>query len=97
MHDLADHIDQDVLVIDRRLPLGAWDHFKPFTVVFIAPHSRLRFLGKHIERVFHLRDQVLQNSIRHITNEEIRLWVAVRQELIQQIRGFRNHGAHSGY
>jgi hypothetical protein len=33
--------------------------------------------------MLHLRHQILQNGIRHIANEEIRLRVAVWQELIQ--------------
>ena len=96
VHDLADHIDQDVLVIDRRLPLGAGDHFEPFAVMLIAPDRRFGLFRQHIEGMFHLRDQILQHRICHIANEEIRLRVAVGKQLIQQIRGFRNHAAYSG-
>ena len=39
VHDLTDHIDQDILVVDCGLSLGARDHLEPFVIMFVTSNG----------------------------------------------------------
>ena len=80
--------------MDRRLPLGAWDPLEPLVVMLIATNGQLRLLRRHIKRMFHLQDQILQNGIPHVTDEDVGLRMPIGQRLIENIRGIRSQRLH---
>jgi hypothetical protein len=93
-HDLADAIDQDILVIDRRQALDAGGDFQPVIAVAIALDGGFRLLGQRIERMLHMLHHVLQNSVRHIADEQIMLRVTIGQKRRKRVRVFSYHSMH---
>ena len=92
-HDLADAIDQDVLVIDRGQPLDAGGDLQPVVAVAVALDRGLGLLRQRIERMLHMLHHVLQHRIRHVADEQVVLGVAIGQKRRKRVRVFSYHGA----
>lgn len=58
--------------------------------MFVAADRRVWFLRERVEGMLHFRHQILEESIRNITDEEIMLRVAIGKELVERIRDIRN-------
>ena len=71
LHDLRNAIDQDVLVVDRRKAFDARHDLQPVSVMLVFPNRGIWFLRKREEGMLHLRDEILECSIRHVADEQI--------------------------
>ena len=80
--DLLGECGENILVVDRCLAFYARDNLQPLPFMLISTDRSVRLLAESIERMFHARHKVLQHGISDITDEEIRLRMAIRKQLI---------------
>jgi hypothetical protein len=93
---LADAVDEDVLVVDRRQALDAGHYFQPAVAVLIAPDVGVRLFGEREEGVLHRRHVVFQHRVGHVADEQIVLLVAVRQQVGVVFQSIRIHASLIG-
>ena len=79
-HQLADAIDQDVLVMDRGQPLDAWRDLDLHIVMGIAQDAPIGARRQRKNGMLHRYQVILGDGIENIAEEEIPLAVAIGQK-----------------
>ena len=87
-HHLRNAVNQDVLVVDGRQALDARDDLQPIAVMLISANRGFRFLRKRVERMLHLRNEILEHRIGDIADEQIAIAVLRRAEVVHPDSGF---------
>ena len=86
-HHLGDRVDEDVFIVDRRQALHGRDYLNPIPVVLVAADLGIWLLRERVEGMFELWYDVLERGIRYITDEQIRLRIALLYErLLSDVR-----------
>ncbi len=90
--ELADAIDQHVLVMDRGQTLDRRRDLNMRGLVLIGQHAPVGPGAKREDRMLHRGHVILGDGVEHVTDEEIRRRVAVGQE-----RGAHRAGVFCGH
>ena len=79
-HQLADAVDQDVSIVDRRHAFGRWFDFNPIASMFVLANPVIRLGGQAENGMLHRCHVSLGSSVEDVADKEIRSWVSVRQQ-----------------